>query len=194
MKYIAISLIIILVLLKTVDASSQEYYTSVKELSSMKVSGTSNLHDWEMVLEDFQCTLVLEGGNPSVKIHSVNFTGHSKSLESNSSIMNNKTYDAILADKYPEIRFSSSSLKTIPVQIKSFTGTVSGKLILAGRTNPVSVSITGEIITGNEIMISGTRDILMSDYKIEAPTALMGTLKTGDEVTISFSLVLRKTN
>jgi hypothetical protein len=32
----------------------------------------------------------------------------------------------------------------------------------------------------------------MTDFKIDPPTALMGTMKTGDEITISFNVKLAK--
>ncbi len=192
MKTLKKSLVAFLLIGMHAGLAAQQKYSSVHEQGSMRISGTSNLHDWEMDLENFHCSLTLEGGNPSLLIQSVSFTGTSKSIKSHSSIMDNKTYDALHAGRYPEIRFTGTFSRKIPVNSKSFEGMISGDLFLAGRTRTVSVPFSGNIISEDEIRISGSKDLRMSDYDIDPPTAILGTLKTGDEVTISFSLVLKK--
>jgi hypothetical protein len=46
------------------------------------------------------------------------------------------------------------------------------------------------MISGNRIQIKGSKKVKMTDFNISPPTAMLGTLKTGDEVTISFTLVM----
>ncbi len=190
--YSKIQVLLLLLIGMSGGLSAQQQYSSIREQGSMSITGTSNLHDWEMALEEFHCTLTLEGGNPSLLIQSVSFTGTSKSLKSHSKIMDHKTYEAIDAGRYPQIRFAATSSPNIPVTSRSFAGTITGDLFLAGRTRSVSVPFSGNIVSDDEIRISGSKELTMSDYDIDPPTAVMGTLKTGDEVTISFSLVLKK--
>lgn len=173
----------------TLTLAAQENYTMVIERGTVTVSGTSNLHDWEMQMENFGCDIELSSKNPSLKIQSVSFSGLSTSIKSNSSIMNKKTYDAIQADQYPEIRFENSSPEDIPLDTESFEGILSGDLFLAGKTSMIDLPFSGRIISEEEIRISGSKKLKMSDYDIDPPTAMLGTLKTGDEVTISFNLV-----
>jgi polyisoprenoid-binding protein YceI len=40
--------------------------------------------------------------------------------------------------------------------------------------------------SGNAFTVKGTTDFRLTDFQIDPPTALMGTIKTGDEVTIEF--------
>ena len=47
-------------------------------------------------------------------------------------------------------------------------------------------------IYSNIIVFRGELTLKMSDYEISPPTALMGTIKTGDEVTIRFSIPFQK--
>jgi polyisoprenoid-binding protein YceI len=173
----------------TLTVAAQENYTMVMEHGMVTVSGTSNLHDWEMQMEDFGCDMEISSKNPSLKIQSVSFSGLSTSIKSNSSIMNKKTYDAIQADQYPEIRFENASPEDIPLDTESFEGILSGDLFLAGKTGKIDLPFSGSIISEEEIRISGSKKLKMSDYDIDPPTAMLGTLKTGDEVTISFNLV-----
>jgi hypothetical protein len=42
--------------------------------------------------------------------------------------------------------------------------------------------------TGNKITIKGSKELNMNDFKIKPPTAMMGTLKTGEQITVSFQL------
>lgn len=173
-------------------AAAQEKYSSGGDMGTMLISGTSNLHDWEMDLEDFQCILIMEGGNPSNSIQSVQFSGKSESIKSKSSIMDKKTYDALHTAKYPEIMFNSSSSVKLPANPGIFEGEISGYLSIAGTTRSVSIPFSGMIMDEGDIQISGSENLRMSEYNIEPPTAIMGTLKTGDVVTVSFSLLLEK--
>lgn len=178
----------------TNKVTAQQNYTAVGEYGTVVVSGTSNLHDWEMQVEDFRCNLEVSTQNPSFKIQAVSFSGTSGSIKSHSSIMDRKTYDAMQADQYPEIRFENLTPEDIPLNSKSFKGAISGDLFLAGKNSTISVPFSGEIISDEEIRITGSKRLNMSDYDIDPPTALLGTLKTGDEVTVSFNLVFRREN
>jgi polyisoprenoid-binding protein YceI len=171
---------------------AQHNYQLVKTSSSVKVSGTSSMHDWEMSMENFSCNVEMGIGNTSIGIGDVVFLGKAKSIKSTSSIMNSKTYEALKADKYSEIVFRGSAEKEIQLTTGTFKGTLTGNLKLAGRSKEVKVNFSGIIQPDGKIHILGTEKIAMSDYDIEPPTAMFGTLKTGDIVTVVFDLVFVK--
>lgn len=60
---------------------------------------------------------------------------------------------------------------------------------MAGVANDVEVTGSLEMIE-NRIIINGSKNLLMSDYGMDPPTAMAGALKTGDEVTINFNINL----
>jgi hypothetical protein len=47
-------------------------------------------------------------------------------------------------------------------------------------------------VTNNNVTFTGKKTIKMTEFEVEPPTALLGTIKTGDEVTISFNSKFNK--
>jgi polyisoprenoid-binding protein YceI len=158
----------------------------------MKIEGTSSLHDWDMKVEKFNCDLSLIIGNPSITIENVNFTGVSSTISSHNSIMDSKTRSALKADKYPEIKFTMTSPLKIVAQGNSFSGSATGELNIAGKARTVNLPFSGKKISDNTINISGAKKIDMTEYGINPPTAIFGTLKTGKDVIVSFEINLKQ--
>jgi polyisoprenoid-binding protein YceI len=185
-------IIIVLIIILSNDSIAQPKFEVIKEQSSITVSGTSSLHNWEMVLQNYRCSILIVIDNPSITIQKVDFKGISKSLKSDYSLMDKKTYNALKVDTYKEIQFVSSSLKEILLNSKSFKGEITGSLFIGGVTNTVNLLFTGKIISDKMIQITGSKKLAMSEFNIDPPTAILGTLKTGDEVVISFNLILKQ--
>ena len=173
-------------------STAQQSFRLVPTNSSMTIEGTSSLHDWEMNVEKLSCLLNATVGNPSMSIQSVTFTAESSSISSHSSLMDSKAHDALKTKKYPEIRFRITSSLKVPVKDGSFQGIAEGELTLAGITRKISLPYKGKIAGKDNITITGSEKIDMTEYDIEPPTAMLGTLKTGKEVVISFSLDLKQ--
>ncbi len=174
------------------NLKAQESFRVIPESSILSIGGTSNLHDWEMNMKKFKCDADITVGNPSVTISSVSFIGESSSILSDNSIMDNKAHDALKTDKYPVIRFSLTSADKIPIQGGAFSGTASGELTLAGSTKKISIPYSGKVTGKDRIIITGTKKINMTEFGIKPPTAMLGALKTGDEVTINFTVNLKQ--
>lgn len=105
--------------------------------------------------------------------------------------MDRKTYAALNADTYPEIKFNSLTANGIKTVNSKFSGNLTGNLLIAGISRAVAVPFTGLVTNKagkNEISVSGSVELEMSDFKISPPTAIMGTLKTGNKIVLSFSL------
>jgi polyisoprenoid-binding protein YceI len=62
-----------------------------------------------------------------------------------------------------------------------------GNLTVAGVTRKISVDATIRILPDKSFLISGTKKLKMSDFNVEAPTFMFGTVTTGDEITVSFN-------
>lgn len=147
------------------------------------VAGTSTIHDWEMIAkEDLtgSAELYTENGKLS-KITSLTIEIPVKSLKSGKGAMDKNAYEALNAAKYPSITFEMTEFLGI-------TGTkikAKGKLTIAGKAQIIPLEVSYSL-TGNAIKFTGTHAILFSDFKIDAPTAVLGTIKTGDELMLAF--------
>ena len=171
---------------------AQQNYKLLPEGSSITINGTSSVHDWEMKMEDFRCSATFEMGNPSMKIKEVNFIGKATSIESSYTIMDDKTYDALNVEKFPDIRFTNANEEKVFVNNQNFSASIIGKLFLAGEGKLVSIPVSGKFLQDNNLLIIGSKTLKMSDFKVKPPTAMLGALKTGDEVTISFVFLLTR--
>jgi polyisoprenoid-binding protein YceI len=169
-------------------AFSQPQVSLVPGQSSLLITGTSSLHNWEEKAEKFDVTLQLKtAGKELTGIEKAVFICKSSSVTSENSIMTGKTHDALLVGKYPEITFKMVSVENLTSQNGAFSGTLTGDISLAGVTRHINISFTGNL-AGNRISIKGSKLLNLSDFKIKPPTAMLGTLKTGDQVTVSFVL------
>lgn len=168
------------------SAFAQSYEVSLN--SKVSVTGTSSIHDWEMDLLKFSSGFQVHSEGSILKgLNNIYFSFMAKDLKSNSSIMDKKAYDALKSEQHPEIRFSGISLTGFVAEGSSIKGTLNGKLTLAGQTRDVSFPFTG-VVNGRSISISSASDLTFSGFGIEPPTAMLGTLKTGDKVKVSFNL------
>jgi polyisoprenoid-binding protein YceI len=166
-------------------------YQSTSE-STMSVTGTSTLHNWSEKLKkcdvSFQAT---ESGNQSIEIKDVSVKVLVTDLETESSIMADKTYDALKKKKYPEMTFVSNQETTLPLSGTTFSGKISGKLTIAGTTKQVQIPIQGTMQNGTA-SVSGVYPVSMPEYGVKPPTAMFGAIKSGKEIKIHFDVKFNK--
>lgn len=160
----------------------------VRKESQVSIRGTSNLHDWQEAAEEFSIDMKLSTDGASMPvIDKVIFKCKAASITSDNSIMTNKTHNALNVEKHPEIHFSSEKQSAIKVADGKFSSSISGVLTINGIAKPVVIPVDGRLADG-KLHVKGEKLLSMSDYEIKAPTALLGTLKTGNDVTVSFEL------
>lgn len=173
------------------DFNKQSFNLS-KDNASIMIGGTSTLHDWTMHLKTFDCNanFVIEGSHLE-SIDKATFNCKTTDLESESSLMDKKARSALKSDSFPEIRF----VLTSPLEVNSinnkFSGRLEGNLFIAGKSEAVPVPVNGSLLIQNGtniVKVDGELKLKMSDFNITPPVFMMGALKTGDAITISFSM------
>ncbi|MDA3881144.1 MAG: YceI family protein [Prolixibacteraceae bacterium] len=171
----------------SMQSEAQQVFELNSRHSSLIVKGTSSLHDWEMEATEFNTNTTLQVTNEKItEIQGISFSAPVKDLSSDKWIMDKNAHEALKEDEYPTIKFSLKSEKDIKVLAKEVT--IPGMLTIAGNTNYISLSCTYEFISPQQLNVNGTTLMKMSDFGIDPPTAMMGTLKTGDDITIEFKL------
>ncbi|MBE0651801.1 MAG: YceI family protein [Bacteroidales bacterium] len=162
------------------------------ETSTVSVTGTSTLHNWSEKLKKFDVSFLSnESGTQTIVVKDVQFKAQVGNLESESSLMSDKTFTALKKAKYPLISFVSDQETTMSLSGDKFSGKVSGKLTVAGTTKEVLIPIEGTLENG-AIAISCVYPISMSDYGIKPPTALFGSIKSGNDIQVHFNLKFNK--
>lgn len=156
--------------------------------SYITIAGTSTLHEWTMSSSSPQLVAAIEtGAEGGVKeVKSLVLMVQSQSLKSANKGMDKNAYSALKVDKYKSISFSMSSSAIQNNVIKCL-----GDLNIAGVTKQVSVDATCTMKGDkSSLLCTGSKALKMSDYKVEAPSFMFGTVRTGDEITISFNIEL----
>lgn len=176
---------------------AQDTYKLVENKSKNMVTGTSTLHDWRCIVEKQSGTAVLktDGG---FEIKSLNARITSKSLKSikengkyYDASMDKNTYKALNADKYPEIIYVLTGISNLKAAANAATFTATGNLTIAGKTNKVSFPVKASI-GDNAVTFAGSVKFKLTSFGIEPPKALMGTIKTGDDVTVNLNATYAK--
>ena len=168
--------------------------------SVVKIEGTSTLHDWTM-----------EGTTIAGQINSETLTAvvtiPVTSIKSEHAKMDKLMAEALKAKQYPEIRYELTQvedrqsclsrrngdrqdcLSSTPFSMKA-----QGKLTIAGVTRDVTLDVQGTRNADGKYTLIGTTPLKMTAFGIKPPTAMLNTIKTGDDVKVTFRWVVEKAN
>nr|WP_297789468.1 YceI family protein [uncultured Allomuricauda sp.] len=170
--------------------AAQSYQISTSE-GEVMVTGTSTLHDWEEVAEQKSGSISLDNTGELPKINTLNFKVEAESLKSGKGAMDKNTYKALNTKKYKEIVFDMKSVKSIsPVVSVSnrYKVVATGDLTIAGSTKTIDLPFN-MTINGTKVMLEGKKALKMTDYGVEPPKALLGTITTGDDIEVHFNTI-----
>ncbi|MCA0153351.1 YceI family protein [Winogradskyella vincentii] len=183
------SLIFFVHLLYSLSLDCQTYILN-NDTSILEVHGTSSLHDWHVDAQNQSGTITFNDIN-SADIKNLSFTVRAESLKSGKRGMDKNTYKALKTDKFKTIDFKllsiSNSQKLSQHEYKLF---IVGKLRVSGVEKQIPVELRLKI-DNNKILVEGEKSILMTDFDIEPPKALLGTIKTGNKIRIVFNSVFK---
>lgn len=187
-----IPLIAIGSLLTSLTFAQQINYTLTEDFE-MSIAGTSSLHDWESSVGELSADLSLSyGEDGTIKINSCKVSVNALSIKSTKgAVMDKKTYKALKTDEFPSITFEMKNVLQTTEKDKGFTSKVQGLLNIAGASKTIDLIVAGTE-TAEGIEFVGEKALKMTDFNIDPPTALFGTLKTGDDITIKFKTIFKK--
>lgn len=155
------------------------------------VKGTSNLHDWTMKASGGTLEANFNLGtnmNSLAGINKLVFNMPVKNLKSGESLMDSRTYKTLNAEKYKTISFVLSSSQLSPLQGNQVAIKAVGYLTISGVSKEVTLNATGQLNPDKSITINGTKKLKMTEFKIQPPSFMLGALRTGDDLTIDYSV------
>jgi len=179
---------LILSLLCFFQLTAQDVYR-LDESSTAKIQGTSTLHDWESVIEKTTASLTVNSVEANFEISEMEVAVEARSIKSGKDVMDMKTYNALRSVSYPSIIFTLNTPVTISDE---FEVTAEGTLQLAGITKEIMVNGKVNNLSSEQFGINANYTINMTEYDIEPPTAMFGTIVTGEEITVVFEMVFIK--
>lgn len=176
----------LLILLFVSPTTAQVNYTASSV--SIKVSGTSNLHDWDekSSTATVSANIAIGANGTITALQALNFITPVDALKSEHSGMDKNTYKALKKDANPNISFLLKTATVTGNTIKCH-----GVLTIAGKGVETDVFVSYKVNADKTITVTGTKTINMLDYGVEPPTALLGTIKTGKEIVLSFTVTMK---
>jgi polyisoprenoid-binding protein YceI len=162
--------------------------------STMTISGTSNLHDWSSSVNDVKGQSVLSiENNAIVGISSLDISIPVISIKSSKgSAMDNRAYSALKSKEHSLISFQLTRMDGIEKTASGYRIKATGNLTIAGTKKSIPMTVDGKLMSDGSVNFKGSKALKMTDFNVSPPTAMMGAMTTGDDVTISFDITLTK--
>ncbi|MBD0277915.1 MAG: YceI family protein [Flavisolibacter sp.] len=154
------------------------------------VSGTSTLHDWDLKSDKGHCEVLLglDNNDKLNTISALNFSVPAESLKGGHSLMDDNTYKALKTGTNKTISFVLSNATVAQTNATTYQIKALGKLTIAGITRETDLAATGTYYpVDKSFVITGTKALKMTDFNVTPPSVMMGTIKTGDEISVYFS-------
>ncbi|MBN1599738.1 MAG: YceI family protein [Bacteroidales bacterium] len=185
-KIIYKTLIELLLAIVSVTALHSQALLILDEKSKMTISGTSTLHDWDLDVNKIHLTGAGSVENGSLNsIESLAVVIPVKSLKSHNNSMDKNTYKALKEGNYPNIKF-----ELISAEISNGRIIGKGRLTITDKSRIIDIESRYTGISSTGIQIKGEEKINMTDYNIEPPEVLFGSIVTGEDVIVQYDLYI----
>jgi polyisoprenoid-binding protein YceI len=159
------------------------------------LAGNSNVHAWTASTTAVRVTQVKLGPSAAgstfwdeiVKpgaVEAFEIAIPVATLTSDKDGLDKNMHKALKAAQHPEITFRLARLEAKGKALRA-----TGMLKVAGVEREIAFDLT-TLRKDASLAVKGTVDILMTDYGIAPPKAMLGMLKTDPKVTITFDLAL----
>jgi len=184
---IALITSIIIALSPNYTGTPDKVYKTDAAKSTMTIIGTSTLHDWEMNAENFKGVMDVYRYDDSLDIQDLQLSIPVKSLKSGKSAMDKNAYEALKADDHEMITYELKEIVSQSPKPDGIKLITLGQLTVAGKTRTMRIPITA-VYNKGEIALKGSTTFTMSSFGVEPPSFMFGSVTTGDEITINFSI------
>jgi len=193
--WIILKISILLFMLSPIVIMAQTpYQLAAAKNNTIKVEGTSNVHDWTMTAKDVESvgTFKFNTRNELTDISSLKFSVVAKSLKSEKTSMDGRTYKSMKADQFPKVTYQLTAATVTIIQDNKYAIQTTGLLTIAGKTQTISMKVMALVNSDRSISCHGTQKLKLTDYGIEPPSFMLGAMKVGNDLVIKFDLTYIK--
>ncbi|HKN69329.1 MAG TPA: YceI family protein [Gemmatimonadaceae bacterium] len=176
------------------SASAQSIRLAVNPDSKLWIEGGSNLHGWSCKASSIDATIdvdeaFLKSTSPTL-LKKLQVKVPVRNLKCGHGGMDNNLYKALKADDNADISYVLGSFDVVPGAGDAFTVKSVGTLKIAGTEKTVNMDVSATKLADGSIRADGEVPLLMTDFGVKPPTAMLGTLRTDNKVTVKFSLLV----
>lgn len=170
----------------TLTANAQKNY-ALDAKPSFSVSGTSTMHDWTMKSSTGTGAANLTVTNSKLeKISSLTINLSVETIKSEKTSMDKVAYKTLKTDKFKTIKYVLKSA----TKVNETTWDLVGTYTIAGVSKEVKTQVKATVTNG-VVSLEGTNKITFKQFGMKSPTAMLGTIKTGEDLTIKFNIKLK---
>jgi polyisoprenoid-binding protein YceI len=162
--------------------------------SRLWVDGTSTVRSWSCKATVLDATIDAGAADAVASViagqkavRAVDVRIPAAKLECGNETMNAHMRKALKAADHPVIAFAVSAYD-ITRGAGGVTGTIEGQLTLGGVTRPISLAATGVAGPDGTLHVTGAHELVMTEFGLKPPSLMLGTMKVGDKVKVSFDL------
>jgi polyisoprenoid-binding protein YceI len=169
---------------------------TVREDSKLWIEGSSNLKAWSCKATSLEADISVDSSwdraisknDVSKLVRRVDVKVPVRALKCGNGKMESIMYDALRAgdagSTYILASFEAVRGETADDLLVRTVGTLS----IAGTEKPVRMNVRAERLADGTIRAVSEVPIRMTDYGVKPPTALLGAIRTGNEVVVKFEL------
>lgn len=160
------------------------------EESEMVIYGSANITRWTMDVTEIDGEVrVIEGETGAFRFENLRIQVPVEGITADQSGQERDAHQALRRDAYPVIYFTAYGTE-VGEGNASFEVHSEGRLSIAGVQRDVVVEAEGQRLDDERIRVEGAKELLLSDFGIDPPTAFLGLLRVRDEVRVEFDVVL----
>lgn len=161
--------------------------------AKVTITGTTNVHGYTVMSSAIRLTNAKVGAfdgdlwalaqKPAL-VEAFDITIPVASLKSEKDGLDKNMYKALKADKFADITFKAKSFEKTAKGVKAI-----GTLTISGVAKDIALDLA-VARAGSNLSIVGEVPLMMTDYGVVPPKAMMGMMKTDPKVVIRIELVL----
>ena len=183
------SLLLCCLILSFQKTTGQIYVLS--DSSKISISGTSTLHDWQMNVTRFDGTFEISEEKGMKALNSLRFEAETLGLTSKKSGMQRDAHEALGAEDFPVIRFAQD--QSFPIGggeegVSPSEVLLSGILSIRGHDESSEIPVRVEWLA-ETVLMRGSVVLDMTTFGVDPPKAMLGLIRTGEEVVVDFDLI-----
>ena len=194
--------ILALLAVAALGAATERARYAASAASSITISGTSTIHDWTMTGStiagaiEIAPEVVAEPARPEVwksdKPALVTVTIPVTAIKSEHAKMDSVMLDAMKAKQFPEVTYELTQAAPVNGNAESFVLRTPGKLTVAGVTRDLQMAVAASKTGARTYAFAGEVPMTMTSFGIKPPTAMLGTIKSGDAIKVAFRWVVER--
>lgn len=193
-RFLLYVLLVLTPLLSGAQMATSQIRLRLAEESQLWIEGSSSVNTFTCDAGTIDGTGFLETeASPDSREAVAELTVPVQQFDCGKSRMNQDLYDALKAKTYPQIRFRLSKAElaapTTDTGAYPLPLRVTGRLTIAGEERPVTLAVQGHQQPNGTYQATGSLPLLMSDFGVDPPTALLGLIKAHDAITVHFNLI-----